>query len=313
MNLDKTPDFLKKVALEKRKRYQTYKALDYLLSMTNTTDFFTQDAYYIYQMAFFLTKYSPNKKVTIREFFAAYFLEPNSNVYSQLEKLSSFNFVYENTIANFYKMVKQEEERKKSVLTLIKKVFSFIFYLGYNKKQKKKRLVLEVDLRFMLFKARQNAIYRFKTPVISTEVLFITMMEHDKVNGGDLMESLFDTKLEWYLFRFKLIQSIHVQELAIRNKVSINQQYFAYLLKTQLSDIQFNSLIEKKDSLNTGVAIFRDLLVQEILKTNIFASLKKETYLSIRSHKNKRKYSTWKKVTATKSLDKLEVEPNQKL
>jgi hypothetical protein len=59
------------------------------------------------------------------------------------------------------------------------------------------------------------------------------------------------------------------------------------LLKINLSDQEFESLLEK-DKLMSGVLTFRNILISEVLKFNIFELLEKEVKISINK---KRKYS----------------------
>jgi hypothetical protein len=67
-----------------------------------------------------------------------------------------------------------------------------------------------------------------------------------------------------------------------------NQHYFAYLLKTQLSDNEFEKLLER-ENLFLGVSTFRNLLISDVLKLNLFDELEKEIKFSLNK---KRKYLT---------------------
>ena len=98
------------------------------------------------------------------------------------------------------------------------------------------------------------------------------------------------TETNWYLLRYQLIKRIHLQELKIRTEIPKSQQYFAYLLKLNLSEFEFNRLIER-NLLNVGVSSFRSQLVTHILHLNIFNLLEKDIATSIRIN-NVRKYST---------------------
>ena len=72
--------------------------------------------------------------------------------------------------------------------------------------------------------------------------------------------------------------------------MSKNQHYFAYLLKTELSELEFNKLVDT-DSLVTGVQLFRNMLITKLTKVNIFNLVFEEIKKSIRIT-NKRKYSS---------------------
>ena len=80
-----------------------------------------------------------------------------------------------------------------------------------------------------------------------------------------------------------------MHESTIRSNIVINQHYFAYLLKTQLTDKQFTSLI-KKEMLKESVALFRNDLVSQSLKINLLKLLKKDIKTSMK-FLNNRKYS----------------------
>ena len=98
------------------------------------------------------------------------------------------------------------------------------------------------------------------------------------------------TATEWHLLRYRLIKSLHKNESIIRSEVTKNQQYFAYLLKTELSELEFNKLIDT-DSLVTGVQLFRNMLITQLTQVNIFTLVFDEVKKSIQIT-NKRKYSS---------------------
>ena len=79
-------------------------------------------------------------------------------------------------------------------------------------------------------------------------------------------------------------------ESIIRSEVTKNQQYFAYLLKTELSELEFNKLIDT-NSLVTGVQLFRNMLITQLTQVNIFTLVFDEVKKSIQIT-NKRKYSS---------------------
>ena len=151
----------------------------------------------------------------------------------------------------------------------------------------KKNIPIDIDLIFE--KAAENALNRFKTPVITPEILFLTLLEEKNSRVGKLLKNIIKTDTEWLVLRFKILKKLHNQEVEIRREVSVNQQYFAYLLKIQLSDKEFEKLLEKK-VLENSVSLFRNLLVLEILNVNIFNVLLKDIKHSIRLN-NTRKYS----------------------
>ena len=139
-------------------------------------------------------------------------------------------------------------------------------------------------------KAAENALERFKTPVITSEILFLTLLESEESSKVRKLTRLVGmSELDFYLLKYKLIKRIHSQESAIREKVIKNQHYFAYLLKTQLPGDQFETLL-KTELLATGVSLFRNILVSQVLQIDMFEVLKDDIHKSIKLT-NKRKYS----------------------
>ena len=142
----------------------------------------------------------------------------------------------------------------------------------------------------MFEKAAENALVRFKTPVITPEILFVTMMEQKNNKVGKIIKKFLKNDTNWYLLRYKLIKRLHYQETDIRTNVSKNNHYFVYLLKLNLSEYEFNRLIET-ESLNLGVSVFRNRLISQLLKVDIFNQLENEIHKSIKVS-NKRNYSS---------------------
>jgi hypothetical protein len=121
------------------------------------------------------------------------------------------------------------------------------------------------EILLIFEKASENALTRFKTPVITSEILFITLMEDNSTKLGKVIKNCFVNQLEWYLFRYELMKVIHKHESIIRSDVVKNQQYFAYLLRTQLPTFEFDNLIDNEE-LEKGVLIFRNSLILSTLK-----------------------------------------------
>jgi hypothetical protein len=115
-------------------------------------------------------------------------------------------------------------------------------------------------------------------------------MEDKTYSPSKIIKKLIGSETDWYLLRYQLIKHLHSQESNIRTEVSKNQQYFGYLLKTQLSEKEFDKLLESK-TLNTGVGLFRNVLINQVMKNNIFQSLFREIKQSIKLTKT-RKYSS---------------------
>jgi hypothetical protein len=136
------------------------------------------------------------------------------------------------------------------------------------------------ELHQLFLKSSENCLDRFKTPIITPEILLVTLMEEKHLNVSQILRKQVPDETEWYVLRFKLLKRLYYQEINVRNQVSENQRFFAYLLKTQLSEKNFETLIEKK-LLAKAVEIFRDFLIKDLLKHDLFESFDYETYISI--------------------------------
>lgn len=279
-NKEEKQEISTKIKLEKRKRYQAYTALDYFSSVLTYFDFFSLDAFKIITHAKYLGALT-KQQITSEFLLVPYFLEsskileflPKSEMRNRFQTLFFRDFKIQSgenqkDLVNFFK---QKENLKNPQL-----------YFAENSYTHEVNQIFE--------KAVENALTRFKTPVITAEILFITMLEEKNSKVGSVIQNLFETEMEWYLFRYKLIKYIHSQESKIRSEVTKNQQYFAYLLKTQLPDSEFNCLIEKME-LAKGVLQFRNALITKFLQINIFDALTEEITTSIRVT-NQRQYSS---------------------
>jgi len=274
-----SPETKEKIKIEKRKRYQVYTSLNYLMSAVSYFDFFSLDTFKISKKAKYIAQ-SFNKKEVTSEFLLLPFFETESDISKILEIHNIKNIKVEELISF---LNKKQLEKTHIFKQLSKKIFNSKLF--FNKKLK-----FSYETNLIFEKAAENALNRFKTPVITPEILFLTLLEEKNSRVGKLLKNIIKTDTEWLVLRFKILKKLHNQEVEIRREVSVNQQYFAYLLKIQLSDKEFEKLLEKK-VLENSVSLFRNLLVLEILNVNIFNVLLKDIKHSIRLN-NTRKYSS---------------------
>ena len=276
-----------KILMEKRRRYQTYMALDYFLSAVTYFDFFSLDTFNIVKSAKYLAQIC-NKNVT-SELLLLPFFKYQSEVSIVLNEFGITETSIEDIVANLQERKKETffEKQQTNYYKIIKKIKG-VFVPEILTLDQKIKYSHEVNQIFE--KAAENALHRFKTPVITPEILFITIVEEKNNKASKILKKFIKTETEWYLFRYKLIKRIHNQESNIRGEVVKSQHFFAYLLKTQLSEVEFNKLIET-ENLSEGVSFFRNTLVSKILETNIFDELSNEISTSIKTN-NKRSYSS---------------------
>jgi ATP-dependent Clp protease ATP-binding subunit ClpA len=275
-----------KILIEKRRRHQTYMALDYFLSAVTYFDFFSSDAFKIVKNAKYLAQIC-EKSVTSELLLLPFFSYP-SHVSSILGDFGITEEAIENIVASLQKKKKENffQKQQNSVKQTLQNVKGFFV---------RETLALDQGVKYshevnkIFEKAAENALVRFKTPVISPEILFITLIEEKNSKAAKIIRKFLKDDVEWYLLRYKVIKRIHNQESNIRSEVIKNQHYFAYLMKIQLTDFEFNKLIEN-EALAKGVSLFRNTLISKILKIDIFEEISEEIYTSMKIT-NRRSYS----------------------
>jgi hypothetical protein len=277
-----------KIGFEKRRRYQTYMALDYLLSVISYFDFFSRDSFFIAQKAKEFTQLF-EKKIVTSDLLLLPFFELTSDIKIVLDSYG----ISEKEVTNLIFLSQKNNEEK--IIEKGKKSFKN-FLLNIDIPLLSEALIISKPTKYsyeinqIFEKAAENALKRFKTPVVSSEILLITMLEAKKSKVGKLLKQFLKNDTNWYMFRYALMKRLHNQELSIRTDVPKNQQYFAYLLKTQLPEIQFDTLIEK-DCLLPGVLLFRNNMIADVMKMDIYENLKSDVIASIQAT-SVRKYST---------------------
>jgi len=255
-----------KIQNEKRRRTQIYSTIDYLISNLTYFDFFSVNAFSLVKYSKYLASSSPNLLVTNELIFLSFFSFSNTKFCEFLRQSG----ITENRVQPLLQYIIPFSDNFFSIQGL-----PLLFSKKTNKKVKFSKEV------YNLFeKAAENALKRFKTPVITNEILFITLLEEKSFKISKILKKILKTDTKWYLFRFELVKMIHSHQSAIRSEVSINQQYFGYLLQIQLNSDQFNQLIEQ-NNLSNGVSLFRNSLISNILKLDFFNYLTKDIETSI--------------------------------
>ena len=285
-----------KIILEKRRRNYLYKNLDYLLSTLTYFDFFSLDSFEILKTSREISSFYKIEKINLDVFFLSFF-------YSSFE----LSFLLEEAGLNKEGITEILEENFKEVDLSNPKLPSFFKNIknifGKPKKQKNQNqmkgleknkvisnLSLSSEVVLFLEKASENALNRFKTPVLTAEILFLTLLEEKNNFYSKIIQNIINDDLKWELLKYKIIKRIHREESALRDQVSKNQYYFAYLLKTQLTDNQFNQLINAEE-LEKGVELFRNTLMTQLLEIDLFKLVEIDVYKSMKIT-NTRKYSS---------------------
>jgi hypothetical protein len=284
---------------EKNKRNQAYSTLDYLLSINSYYDYFSLDAFFVLQHAQTLLTIYKKQKIT-SDIFLLSFYTINSELIKILKEFNiNFDTVeklmlkkektFYSKIQNKYlkKIIKFFSNKKESLIKQIEPISKFIDIYN-SKKEKKTEIQLSKELRYIFEKTVSNAL-RYKTPVITLELLFLNFFNEENIIAGQIIKKLIKNPVQIILLRYRIIKLIHKNECILRNSVIKNQHFFAYLLKTELSDLDFQKLI-LTNSLSKAVNSFRNELILSTNKINLSDILEKEIFgLSKVNHS--RKYS----------------------
>jgi hypothetical protein len=267
----------KKVVIEKRKRHQAYITIEYLLGFLTYFDFFSNDTFQIVKNSVFFSKLVGKNTITSDVLLISLL----DDKFELSKVLKEYNLVQGSLLETFSNL-----ENKPTGKNLFSSVFS---QKSKTLSIDEKEIIYSQEMNQLFEKTVENALYRFKTPVVNPDLLFITFMEEKNSKAGKLIAKLLKTEANWYLLRYRLIKRLHSQEVLIRGEITKNQHYFAYLMKTRFSEFDFNKLI-KNELLLTAVSFFRNFLVKDILKQNLFQTLGDDISNSIKIN-NKRKYS----------------------
>jgi hypothetical protein len=283
-----------KIIFEKRRRYQIYTLMDYFLSKITYFDFFSQDVFDGLIMSKYLANQEKKNSVTT-EFVLLSLLKIDLELADIL-----MDYQFQLTEEEIKDVMANPNKNRRApyyyyfnpldllYVNEIRAIFSFI--LSYTKQISPDIFFLELskEVNTILEKAVENALIRFKTPVVTSDILLITMMEDNKNEAGKIIKKIIFEELNWYLLRYKLIKRLHNEEVNIRNEVKKNQRYFAYLLKSHLSQFEFFTLLDT-ETLPLGVSLFRNLLISQLMSANFNSVLENEIRTSI-DLTNKRKY-----------------------
>lgn len=276
---------IEKITLEKRKRNQLYITMDYILSAVSLFDFFSMDSFKIIKDSNYLKEVTNEKSIN-SDLLLFSFLNQNLKI---ANILNEYGISLDSLIPYIAPLKNIPVKKSSSTLsTLIDRLKTL------TKKSIlvdiKESLNYSLEVQRIFEKATENALIRFKTPVVSSEILFITLMEEKNSKASKILSSLLDNDTEWFILRYRLLKELHSQESVIKGEVEKNQHYFAYLLKTSISEKDYDKLI-KKESLSSAVSIFRNFVIKDLLEINLFDILSQEIFTSIKIQ-NKRKYSS---------------------
>lgn len=263
--LEKThlPFYVKQINHEKRKRNQAYVALDYFLSLSTISNYFSEELINLILETEAIAKIG-NQEIITSDCF----------LISLLTKNQVFRILFQQCgidLKNFIFLENISDKQSRSL-----KIFQDSF-----KNDKKNSLFKNYSYEFLTLieQASKNALIKYKSPVLTPEILLITCLEEKKSKIRSHLEKAIQTELQLSLLKFKLLKKLYLQENAIKHHIPLNYLSFAYLLKSHISYEEFEHLRGSQVQASATL-FFRNNIIAQILKFNIFKYLKKDIYMS---------------------------------
>lgn len=266
--------FTKEIQNEIRRRTQIYQSLDYYFSSFSYFDFFSKDTFDFLKIAQQFVFYSEKKKITSEILFFLFF-SSNIELKNVLKKYVSKPVVFQQFVEEYHFKTSPVQN-------------FFSFFKNSNENDFSENLFSD-DVHLLFENAMNNCLSRFKSPILTLEILFLTLMEEKENKLSLLLKKMIENETDWFLLRYQLMKKIHHDETSIRTNVSINQQFFGYLLKTKLTNLQFDRLNQLK-LVDQGVSLFRNTLISTLLKRDFFEIASKDLQNSMKIQ-SERKYS----------------------
>jgi len=183
-------------------------------------------------------------------------------------------------------------EEVKSVLP--KKLFTN-FPLFHFEKNEHLNIKFSLELQNLFLKATENAVQRFKTPIISPEILLLTFLEERTKKAGKILRYHLKTESRWYQFRYDLLKTLHSEQIFLVESVDKKYLLYLYLLQSRLTRKEFHEIrktysMSEITSLNEITFRYRNKIISHLVKSNFYDDLKKEIFISIHAI-NQRKYT----------------------
>ncbi len=285
------------IRLEKRKRAQVYNTIDYSLNLSNFMDFYSKDLISVLNNAQIWAKLRANlPKGQIAEIKAEDILYSFLLTETNLQKILEQYHLNHNSLFKFLTYNVKSKSSTFPIFPIFSKFTNFLKKTPLTKRKWKKTVIewkekpqFSAEIAEIFQRSILNAVHRFKTPVITAEIFFITLMESKALKASHAIKLVLSNEVNWYKLRYKLFKNLYFDENHMRNNIIINQRHFGYILKSRLSELEFSRLIDL-DLLGLGVEYFRNKLFKKSLKINILDEVKKDVLYSAKYHK--REYSS---------------------
>ena len=274
-----------KIKNEKFRRDQAYSWLNYVISRITYFDFFSKDTFEMALNSKYFAQICNRTDVTSELLLLSLF-ETDSEL---TRVLRSFK-ISKRKVTRLVSKTNLKYEQKNNFFERHTRNFKN-FFVKYEENLNKD-IIFSQEVHQIFQKSSELALKRFKTPVISASILFLTILDDETLSACKILKRCLKNPSDWPVLKYQILKSIHLQESTILEEVVKNQHYFAYLLKTQLSEKQYKTLIQK-DMLPAAIEYFRNILVEEILEFDKCAYFEKETAQSM-ALVNNRPYLTIK-------------------
>lgn len=302
---EKKAELAKKISAEKFKRNQAYVALDYVLSLTTYYDYFDVDTLMLIKEAKNLGKFAKEIPVNSETLLLAFLgkereshkilkeynltLNKALSVFdSKKFKKNIFQLAY-----NFFKKKKEWVEDK-----LINR-FNLILNWFQKGKDEEEKILFELreveiedisvgkDFTNLLAEAVKLGI-KYQTPVITPDILFLALLDDKSSLTGKIIKRVIRSARVRSLLRYRIVKKIYNEKILFNSLVPINQRFFGYLFKSELSEVQFKRLVENKE-FSKAVRLYRNTLIKSILSINL-TELIDEDIIETLAISQKRKY-----------------------
>lgn len=117
-----------------------------------------------------------------------------------------------------------------------------------------------------IFETLLKSTSKFKTPIMTTEMLLLAIMENPTSNAGKILCHLIPSKTNWLMLRFRLLKRIREEQIAIGALKEM--RYFGILLQREINDYQLHRLIEV-GCLDIATQIFREETIGFVMDSDI--------------------------------------------
>jgi hypothetical protein len=254
---------------EVRRRLHFYTNLELLASRITIFDVMNQETFKILLHAKRIAKYYNFEEVT-EEILILAFLSGKKPIHKLFKKAKV------NKEAIYQEFLTKYPLPKRNIFQKIGEFISERIFFE-KKVSLDKKFNFSTGCLDVCFKASENTFERFKTFVITPEILLITLLE---TKNPLFMKGLEDKK-KWYILRYILLRRINTEELLIQTKVKTNQFLYIYLLKSRLPQRTYQFYLGGKRRKILYLA-FRSLLFSHVLNWDRLKFLESQTRRSIR-------------------------------